>query len=225
MERIRFMNLKKKLPLILGVIGLISLIGAILLFAIALPQANAPYKKVLTSLIASFMILLTALIAYYLYITRDSEPNFFLFDRKKKHNIPVEELTFQIVNERMNFFLTLVCENANQLWQNDVLENDRKLGYRRIYRPLLAYKMLYDLADKNVPAYWELLYNATPETVNSICEALEQGGEKEMVKAFRFIMENYRSKPDRIKDFVCGNTRYIRGRMLTYVKRNIEIFY
>lgn len=219
------MKLKKMLPTILGVIGAVSLTGAILLFAIALPQANAPYKKVLTSLIASFMLILTALVAYYLYITRDAEPNFFLFDRAKKRNIAVEELTFQIVNERMGFFLTLVCETPNQLWQNDVLENDRKLGYRRVYRPLLAYKMLYDLADKDVPAYWELLYNATPETVNSLCEALEQGGEKEMVKAFRFIMETYRARPDRIKDFVCGNTRYIRGRMLTYVRRNIEIFY
>ena len=44
------MKLKKMLPTILGVIGAVSLIGAILLFAIALPQANAPYKQVLTSL-------------------------------------------------------------------------------------------------------------------------------------------------------------------------------
>jgi len=219
------MSLKKKLPLLMALLGIISAVGAILLFAIALPAANAPYKKILTAIIASLLLVLSLLAAYYLYVMRDVEPNFFLFDRSKKRNIPVEELTFKTVNERMNFFLTLVCESAVQLWQNDVLENESRLGYRRVYRPLLAYKMLYDLADKNIPTYWELLYNATPATVNSLCDALEQGGEKEMVRAFRYIMENYRATPDKIKDFVEGNQRYIRGRMLGYVKRNIEIFY
>lgn len=171
------------------------------------------------------MLLLSLLILYYLYITRDAEPNFFLFDRARKRNIPVEDLTFTIVNERMSFFLTMVCESAEQLWQDNVLESDRKLGYRRVYRPLLAYKMLYDLADKNIAAYWNLLLTATPATVDSLCSALEQGGEKEMVKAFRYIMENYRENPEKIKDFVCGNMRYIRGRMLGYIKRNIELFY
>ena len=219
------MNLKKNLPFLMAILGILSAIGAILLFCIALPNADAPYKKILLSVIASLMLLLALLVVYYLYVVRDVEPNFFLFDRSKKRNIPVEELTFKIVNERMNFFLTLVCESAVQLWQNDVLENESKLGYRRVYRPLLAYKMLYDLVDKNIPTYWELLYNATPATVNSICDALEQGGEREMVKAFRYIMDNYRSNPDKIKDFVEGNQRYIRGRMLGYVKRNIEVFY
>ena len=49
--------------------------------------------------------------------------------------------------------------------------------------------------------------------------------QQEMVKAFRFIMEHYRENPEKIKDFICGNIRYIRARMLGYVKRNIELFY
>ena len=219
------MNLQKNLPTLMKILGIISFVGAILVFAIALPQADAGYKKVLSSVIGVLLLLLTLLIAYYLYISRDAEPNFFLFDRNKKRNIPVEDLTFKIVNDRMNFFLTLVCENAVQLWQNGVLENESRLGYRRVYRPLLAYKMLFDLSERNVPVYWELLFNATPETVASICSALEQAGEKEMVKAFRYVMEHYRATPEKIQDFVQGNNRYIRGRMIAYVKRNIELFY
>lgn len=219
------MNLKKQLPLILAIVGILSFVGAILILCFALPRADATYKRVLEIIISCLMLLLSLLILYYLYITRDAEPNFFLFDRARKRNIPVEDLTFTIVNERMSFFLTMVCESAEQLWQDNVLESDRKLGYRRVYRPLLAYKMLYDLADKNIAAYWNLLLTATPATVDSLCSALEQGGEKEMVKAFRYIMENYRENPEKIKDFVCGNMRYIRGRMLGYIKRNIELFY
>ena len=128
-------------------------------------------------------------------------------------------------NEKMNFYLTMVCDSPEQLWQEDILERERVLGYRRVYRPLLAYKMLYDLADKKIAAYWELLLDAKDETIVSICGALEQAGEQEMAKAFRFLMANYREKPEKIKDFVEGNSRYIRGKMIGYVKKNIELFY
>lgn len=219
------MNWKNKKPLILAVVGVISLIGAILLFCLAAPKADAAYKRALEIIIGVLMLLMAVLCGVYVYVTRDAEPNFFLFDRAKKRNIPVENLTFPIVNERMSFFLTIVCESPEQLWKDDVLESDRKLGFRRVYRPLLAYKMLYDLADKNIATYWDLLLNAEPATLNSLYSALEQGGEQEMVKAFRYIMENYRNNPEKIKDFVCGNMKYIRGRMLGYIKRNIELFY
>lgn len=206
-------------------VGFVTLIGAVLLFALALPRADAAYKRVLTIVIAALMLLMTLLIVYYLYVTRDAEPNFFLFDRTKKKNISVDHLTFQIVNERMSFFQTLVCNSPEQLWQNDILDNNVKMGYRKVFRPLLAYKMLYDLADKDIAAYWDLLLHASPETIASLCSALEQGGEKDMVKAFRYIMENQRENPAKIKEFVTGNMRYIRGRMLGYIKRNIELFY
>ena len=219
------MNLKKKLPWIMMIVGLISLVGAILLFSLALPHADAGYKRGLIVSIAILMILLTALIGYYLYVIRDAEPNFFLFDRVKKKNIPIDDLTFKIVNERMTFFQSLVSSSMEQLWQSEVLNSNVQLGQRKVYRPLLAYKMLYDLPDKDIAAYWELLFQATPETIESICGALEQGGEQEMVKAFRYIMENCRDNPDKIKDFVRGNMRYIRGRMLGYIKKNIELFY
>ncbi|MBE6553526.1 MAG: hypothetical protein E7666_04195 [Ruminococcaceae bacterium] len=219
------MNLKKSIPVIVSSVGVLSLIGAILIFVLAVPNANAAYKQVLEVILACLMLLLAACAGYYMFITRDVDPNFFLFDRAKKRNIPVENLTFTIVNERMTFFLTMVCESVEQLWQENVLESDRKLGYRRVYRPLLAYKMIYDLADKNLDSYWDAMLNAAPDVLNSLYSALAQGGEQEMVKAFRYIMENYRENPSKIKDFIIGNQKYIRGRMLGYIKRNIELFY
>jgi hypothetical protein len=219
------MNLKKRLPLIMAIVAAVSVIGAILLFVLAVPNADATYKIVLEIIIAILLILMAGLIGYYLYLTRDSDPNFFLFDRTKKKNISVEELSFKTVNERMNVYLTMVGDSAQEIWQGGVLENDRKLGFRRVYRPLLAYKMLYDLADKNVDDYWDLLLECSPETLDSLCSALEQAGEAEMVKAFRFIMFNYRQTPEKVKDFIIGNLRYIRGRMMAYIKKNIELFY
>jgi hypothetical protein len=219
------MNLKKRLPLIVSIVAALSLIGALLIFILVVPNADAAYKRVLEVILACLLLLLAGCAGYYLLITRDVDPNFFLFDRAKKRNIPVENLNFTIVNERMTFFLTMVCESVEQLWQENVLESERKLGYRRVYRPLLAYKMLYDLADKNLETYWNAMLEAKPEIIDSLCSALKQGGEHEMVKALRFILDNHRASPERIKDFVMGNQKYIRGRMLAYIKRNIELFY
>lgn len=217
--------LKKYLPTIMAVAAVVSFVGAILILAIPVARADAPYKRVLGIIIAVFMFLLAALIAIYLWLNRDTEPNFFLFDRQRKRNIPLDDLTFKFANERLSFLLTTVSQSPEELWREDVLENELKLGYRKIYRPLIAYKMLYDLADKNVDSYWEYLQNATPETILSIARALEQAGETEMTRTFVFIMENFRGEPNKIRNFILGNQKYIRGRIMAYIKRNIEMFY
>ncbi len=220
------MNWKKKLPLIVMIAGIVSFIGAVLLFALAVPRADAAYKRVLEIILASLMLLLSLLVVLYFYVTRDAEPNFFLFDRKRKRNIPLEKLTFKIVNERMTFYLSMVCDGSvEQRWTENALENDRQLGPHRVYRPLLAYKMLYDLADKDLESDWALLYSAKPEIVNSLCSALEQGGEREIVRAFRYVMDSYRETPAKIRDFICGNQKYFCGRMVKYITKNIELFY
>lgn len=217
--------LKKKLPIIMAIVAVLCLIGALLILAFPVRLADATYKKVMGGIIACLMIVLAALIFFYLWLCRDTEPNFFLFDRQKKKNVDVDDLTFKMANERLTFLLTTVSESVEELWTQDVLENELKLGYRKVYRPLIAYKMLYDLADKNVEDYWDLLIKSTPETVNSISKALAQAGETDMIKAFRFIMQNYREEPSKIRNFVIGNQKYIRGRIMAYIKRHIELFY
>lgn len=218
-------TLKKYLPTIMSIAAVVSFVGAILVLAIPVRTADAPYKQVLGTIIAVFMFVLSALLAIYLFLNRDTEPNFFLFDRQKKRNISIDDLTFKFVNERLSFLLTTVSQSHEDLWSKDVLENELKLGYRKVYRPLIAYKMLYDLADKNVDSYWEYLMSATPETILSIAQALEQAGETEMPKTLLFIMDHYRGDTEKIRNFICGNQKYIRGRIMAYIKRNIELFY
>ena len=218
--------LKKKLPLIMAIVAVLCVLGAILVFLLtAFLSGGVGYKIFFGVFIGILMLVLAALIGVYLWFSREKEPNFFLFDRQKKRNVDVDELTFKMANERLSFLLTTVSESTEELWTTDVLENELKLGYRKVYRPLIAYKMLYDLADKNIDEYWGYLLTSTPETVNSIAQALAQAGETEMVKAFRFIMQNYREDSAKIRNFVIGNQKYIRGRIMSYIKRNIEMFY
>ena len=109
------MNWKKKIPLIMAIVAVFSFVGAILLLVLAVPKADAAYKRVLEVIISCLMIIISLLIAYYLYVIRDAEPNFFLFDRAKKKNIPVENLTFTIVNLAWVFFRAPSLGEAAQL--------------------------------------------------------------------------------------------------------------
>ncbi|MBO7274732.1 MAG: hypothetical protein J6V22_07735, partial [Clostridia bacterium] len=67
--------LKKYLPTIMAGAAVVSFVGAILVLAIPVARAVAPYKQVLGVIIAVFMFVLAALLAVYLWLNRDTEPN------------------------------------------------------------------------------------------------------------------------------------------------------
>ena len=116
------MNWKKKIPLIMAAVAVLSFVGAILLLAIAVPKADAGYKRALEVIISCLMIVLSLLIAYYLYVIRDAEPNFFLFDRAKKKNIPVENL-----KKITNYEMQEMFKEASQLETELVTNNFQEL--------------------------------------------------------------------------------------------------
>lgn len=230
MEEVRAMgkiNWKRVLPIVLWVGLAVFAIGAILLFAIAVPHADAAYKLVLSVICAVLMLLLSLLIGAYLYLSRDTYPNFFLYDRKKKKNIPVEKLGFKTVNERMSFMLTQLAESPEALWKGDVLLFEaERFGYKSVYKPLVAYKMLFDLGNQGPDSgYWNFLKTAPQENLNAIYAALERAGEKKMVEAFQLILERADGDYAKVKEFLRKNLGYIRSKMLSYVVRHIEYFY
>ena len=55
------MKLKRILPTLILIAGVVFLIGAVLIFALVVPKADYAYKKVLSIVIAVFMLLLTGL--------------------------------------------------------------------------------------------------------------------------------------------------------------------
>ena len=179
------------------------------------------------------LLLLFALCLCYFLVTRDKDPNFFLFDRAKKKNLPLNKLTFTVVNERMNFLETMVCSSEEELWKKNILEN-AELGYRNVYRPLLAYKMIYDLADRDLDTYWFYLYNIPSSVLSALCRALEEGGDAEFAKMLHNAVVKYqeceeptqkKAREEKIREFVCKNMSYLRGRIMKYVQKNIELFY
>lgn len=213
--------------MILLVVGAVLLVGAILIFALAVPKADYTYKKVLGIVSAVLMLLITGLCVLYWFLSRDTYPNYFLFDRKKKRNIPVEKLKFTQVSDRMTFLLGQIADSPEALWKSDVLLHESETyGYRSVYKPLVAYKMLFDLGEQGVEtSYWTYFREAPECNINALCEALERVGEKKMVETFKLIMEREPKDNMRIKEFLRRNMGYIRSKMVGYVVKHIELFY
>ena len=166
---------------------------------------------------------------YVLYLGRDNNPNFFLYDTKTQRNIPAEELGFDRVNSRMSYFLTTLSTSQEKHWADNILADarDGRFGVNEIYRPLTAYKMLYDLIELDRPEGWALFLCASPATVSALRDALEENGEDAMSKALQHAYDSASGRDDYewIRDFLAGNAKYIRRRMLGYVQKNVEWFY
>jgi len=218
-------KIKRLMPLAMLLIAFLSLVAAIIVLVSA-ASADASYKKVLLRISAVLFFVLVGLALYYFYLTRESDPNFFLFDQTTRKNVPVDQLTFGIVNEGMDFYLSLISDSDEELWQGGVLaKNDGSFGREDVYRPLVAYKMLYDLTDRDDDVQWRLLEFAEVTTIRLLTRALKQGGDADMAQA---IVELYRGEGEEgenLRDFLKGNQKYLRGRMLRYVKQHLDYFY
>ena len=218
-------NKQHLVPVAMLVISLLSLIAAVIVF-ISAPSMVADYQKVLLRVAGILLLVLMGLSLFYFYLSRESDPNFFLYDQTQRKNIPVEQLTFSALNDRMDFYLSLISDSDEELWQGGVLaKNDGSFGREDVYRPLVAYKMLYDLTERDDDVQWGLLEFAEVTTIRLLTRALKQGGDADMAQAIVELYKGEGEEGENLRDFLKGNQKYLRGRMLRYVKQNLDYFY
>ena len=216
------MNNQKK-----SLIMLISAVVALLLFVTFLVigitySGGAVAKTVL--IIISVLVLLLALELFYLsLLTKDTEPNYFLFNPTTNSNMPVSKLTFQAINVRMNRYLAGYAASEGKLWTDKVLDNPA-IEMDEVFKPLVAYKLLFDLADRDAEAAWKCFELASARTVEFIAIGLEKNGDVEFAKALRKIKSSAPVDLARLRDMLIKNKRYLQGKMFQYVTQNINKF-
>lgn len=220
-------NVKKLIPCIIAA-SAVMLIGGILILIFGVSGAGSSLTKVLVAIEGALAIVIGLILGYIVILSRDDDANFFLYDRRTSKNIRPEDLTFERINSRMGYYMSLISSSQEQMWQKNVLgrENDR-FGPNDVYKPLAAYKMLYDLAELDRMESWALFNEADAEILSSLTAALKMNGEDEMARTLRFLYDEARGPEDidRVRDFVMGNAKYIRRRMQKYIMDNLEWFY
>ncbi|MBE6694552.1 MAG: hypothetical protein E7589_07295 [Ruminococcaceae bacterium] len=220
-------NVRKLIPCIIAASAL-TFVGGILILIFGIAAAGSSLTKVLVAIEGVLAMLIGLILAYVVLLARDNDANFFLYDRRTSKNIKPEELTFERINSRMGYYMSLISSSQEQMWQKNVLgrENDR-FGPNDVYKPLAAYKMLYDLSELDRMESWVLFNEADAEVIGSLTAALKMNGEEEMCRTLQFLYDEAMGPEDveRVRDFVMGNAKYLRRRMQKYILDNIEWFY
>ena len=221
-------SILKNMSLILLITAGVLILGGILMLALLVPGAASVFFKVCLAIISILCILMGVGLLFCLYLGRDNDPNFFLYDTKTARKIPEDELDFERINNRMSYFMTTITTSVEKLWTDNALDSDPdRFGVNSVYKPLAAYKMIYDLAEIDTPAGWRLFLNATPATITTLTDTLRASGEEAMAKTLIKAYNSASSSDDYewISDFLKGNKPYISRRMTAYVRKNMEWFY
>ena len=218
-------NLKKKLPLVFLVLGGLLILGGILMLIFGAGDSLG-FLKVMFVITSIIMILLGAVCLYFVStISGKVDPNFFLYETSTKNNMPLEELTFDHINRKMTYFMSRIAHNAREVWERDVVGSENELfGEDNQFRPLAAYKVLFDLVDRGNDVIWQLYLNASDEIIVSIADALVAGGDADLGKAVRHLHKTAEGDVQKTKKFLSDNKAYIQKKMIKYVKQNIEKF-
>lgn len=218
------MRIQKSMAILLAVImAMLAILGAFLLkVGVTTPQM---FKKICFFTCVALIAVLIGQLGYLVYLSRDKEPNYFLYDRTLGKNIAPEELRFSTINERMSTYITVNFETSEKLWLGDAWILGDRFGVHGEYRGLVAYKMLYDLADHDHVEQWDNFAEAPLETIVHLCDALSRCGERNLAQKLMYIRQNCGVEIAPIRSLLLGNKKYLANKMTGLVRRNIEWFY
>ena len=214
---------RNKLKIVLGIATALFLIVAVVLFILGLSLDLALLPKIVLIIVSVLALALAVELGYFTYLLIDKNPNYFLYNPKTKRNISVQKLNFATVNSRMNRFLSKYATSEGKIWNDRVLDNPY-LEMPAEFKPLVAYKLLFGLAEKDAEAGWRCLENASDDTIQFICGGLRANKDNDFAAALENLMSQKPVNIRVIRDYLVRNKRYVQNKMLKYTVENIEKF-
>lgn len=220
-------SMKKYLPTILLIAGVVCLLIAVVIAVFAFAgSVETVLIKVMMIIAAVLFVVLGGLVMYLAMITTSVTKHFFLYDKNTGKNVRPSELTFDTVNKRMTFFMTRMASSERQVWSANIVgSNDERFGKNNVYRPLMAYKMIYDLTEHNSPEYWALFAKADVAIISSICDALSENDDAQLGATLVFLREHHAENIEKISRFFMDNRAYMQKQMLRYVLAHVDSLY
>ena len=216
-----FDKIKKYVPY---VASLAPILAAIIALIVGLVSENT-IIKILLIISTVLLLAMSALIAVYFFVLREFRKNYFLTDMKSGRNMRCSELTFEHINDQMNFFMAKRISAESEMWLGGFLGKRGMFGVNEVFKPLAVYKMLYDLGERNEYSGWRMFYDMSDADFARMINCLESVNDLNMsLKLTALRSVNDGTATDRLSDFIIGNKKYIRNRMMSYVVDNIEKF-
>ena len=215
----------QNLRLILAVLSGVFVISGILVVAFGGGDSEGWLKAVIIVFGVTLILIGCTILAMAAAFGNGEKANFFLYDSKRKANVSIDELDFARVDKKMMKIMTKVASNASEVWTNNVFDRyDEVFEGDDAFKPLIAYKIIYDLGEHSNESVWNLFLLADASIIDSLVAALEENDDHDLGDAFKFLHKNSAGSYERTAKFLEDNRKYIQNKMVKYVKSNINRF-
>jgi hypothetical protein len=123
----------------------------------------------------------------------------------------------------MNRYLSGYAASEGKLWTDRVLDNPY-LEMEDKFKPAVAYKLLYDLAERDAEPGWKCFEVASEETVEFLCNALDANGDLDMARTIRMMKHSKPMNMKQVRDYIVNNRNYLKSKLYRYVYDHIQLF-
>lgn len=214
---------QKKINLLLIIAAAFFAVLAIILFVFGIIYDRGALVKALLIVASVLVLALAAELAYLFLLSRNVVPNYFLFNPSLNANIPAEKLTFEMIDMRMNKYLSGFAKNEAKLWVDGVLEA-RAADINPKFKPIVSYKLLFDIAENDSETAWKCFLLASDMTVQYIAEGLAENNDNDMAASILQLKSTKPVNMQQTREFLVSNKKYIKKQLFEYVTNNIEKF-
>lgn len=202
------------------IIGLIFLTLSLLFLWLGLDLSRsdkilAVFASVLSAAISGLFIVLFA-------YSFGKKHNVFLYDKKSKKEINVEDLTFEKVCEFLDLYIGLVFHGKDNISISDFIEGeifDKVSGY---YRPLIVMRLLLIWIETDSKDKWKQFTQTDKIYIDAIEDILSNCGENIISSRLQYLRAS--EDDSEIESFFLGKVEYLKAYILNYVKANIHNF-
>jgi len=199
---------------------------AIVLACYSYTKVEDQFSQMALYVLASFIVGIATIFimgAASLGRAEKNRRNFFLYDRKKKADIPVSSLTVKDVRGRLIDFMT-IFKRRGKLYIADLFDENPNIP--EYFKPLFCYEILYELAsDEGMDATAFLRFGG--ECADVFSKYLRENGDYELANRLRsFIIEHSEdnNNTESFKEYMKTKKEHISEKMLGYAVKNIEKF-
>lgn len=213
---------KKNLRLIVGISACVAALLFVFLLVIGILYDGGAFAKTLMIILSVSVLALSLELGYLYFLSANTRPNYFLYNPSTNRNISSKKLTFQLIDTRMNKYLTNFAESEGKIWIDGVFDSPVEMD--DAFKPLVCYKLLFDLAARDSEIGWRCFEMSSDATVRFIAGGISAAGDVDMAKRLVKLKETTPQNIKAARDFIVKNRRYIQGKMYKYTVSNISKF-
>ena len=149
--------------------------------------------------------------------------NFFLYNKKKKQDMPLSELTVPEIRERLTAFMASF-KHRGKLYIGDLFDERQRIPEH--FKILFCYELLCEIGDER-GADPEIFLSFGHECGEIFYRYLSKNGDHELgLKVKTFILDFGEGKENvaEFKSFILSKKQYLEEKMLDYTLNNIKKF-